>query len=41
MLICGISLISQIINENLIIFYLALISLFVPFYKIVYAFIKK
>ena len=41
MLICCISLISQIINENLIIFYLALISLFAPFYKIVYAFIKK
>jgi membrane-associated phospholipid phosphatase len=41
MLICCISLISQIINENLIIFYLALISLVVPFYKIVYAFIKK
>ena len=41
MLICCVSLISQIINENLIIFYLALISLFVPFYKIVYAFIKK
>ncbi len=41
MLICCISLISQIIDENLLIFYLALISLFVPFYKIVYAFIKK
>lgn len=41
MLICCILLISQIINDNLIIFYLALISLFVPFYKIVYAFIKK
>ena len=41
MLICCISLISKIINENLLIFYLALISLFVPFYKITYAFVKK
>lgn len=41
MLICGISLVSKIIDQNLIIFYLALISLFVPFYKITYAFAKK
>ncbi len=41
MLACAVSLISQIINEHLIIFYLALISLVVPFYKIVYAFIKR
>lgn len=41
MLACCVSLISQIINEHLIIFYLALICLFVPFYKIVYAFIKR
>ncbi len=41
MLACSVSLISQIINEHLIIFYLALISLFVPFYKIVYAVIKR
>jgi len=41
MLICCISIIASIFTENLIIFYLALISLFVPFYKIVYAFVKK
>lgn len=35
------SLIDQIIGKNLTIFYLALISLIVPFYKIVYAFYKK
>jgi membrane-associated phospholipid phosphatase len=40
-LACCVSLISQIIGKNLIIFYLVLISLIVPFYKIVYAFIKK
>jgi len=41
MLICCISLINKIINENLIIYYLALISLFFPFYKIIYVFFKK
>jgi uncharacterized membrane protein YoaK (UPF0700 family) len=41
MLICGISLINKIINENLLIYYLALISLFFPFYKIIYAVLKK
>ncbi|OQP56741.1 phosphatase PAP2 family protein [Niastella populi] len=40
-LACCVSLINQIICKNLIIFYLALIGLIVPFYKIVYAFIKK
>lgn len=38
---CCVSLISQIIGKNLIIFYLALIGLIVPFYKIVYAVVKK
>ena len=41
MLICGVSLISEIINYNLIIFYLALLSLFVSFYKIMYVYVKK
>ena len=41
MLVCGISLISGIINENLVIYYLALASLFFAFYKIVYVFVKK
>ena len=40
-LVCGISLISKIITENLVIYYLALISLFFPFYKITYAVVKK
>lgn len=40
-LACCVSLISQIINEHLIIFYLAMIGLCVPFYKLVYAFIKR
>jgi len=40
-LACGVSLINQISSKNLIIFYLALIGLILPFYKIVYAFIKK
>jgi membrane-associated phospholipid phosphatase len=40
-LACCVSLINQIIDKNLIIFYLVLIGLIVPFYKIVYAFIKK
>ena len=41
MLVCGISLIIGIINENLLIYYLALISLFFAFYKIMYAFVKR
>ncbi len=41
MLVCAASLIYGIMNENLIIYYLALISLFVPFYKIVYVYFKK
>jgi membrane-associated phospholipid phosphatase len=40
-LACCVSLICQIIDKNLAIFYLVLIGLIVPFYKIVYAFIKK
>jgi membrane-associated phospholipid phosphatase len=41
MLICAISLTNAIINENLIIFYLALISLFVSFYKVINVYVKK
>ena len=41
MLVCCISLISGIINENLLIYYLALASLFFAFYKIIYVFVKK
>ncbi|MCS3799430.1 phosphatase PAP2 family protein [Niastella sp. OAS944] len=40
-LACCVSLICQIIDKNLVIFYLVLIGLIVPFYKIVYAFIKQ
>ncbi|MBG6062297.1 membrane-associated phospholipid phosphatase [Flavobacterium sp. CG_9.1] len=40
-LICCISLIMKIINENLIVFDLALISLFVALYTIIYVYIKK
>ncbi len=40
-LIASISLINKIINENLIVFYLALISLFVSLYKIIYVYVKK
>lgn len=40
-LICVISLITKIISENLIVFYLALISLFISFYKIIYVYTKK
>lgn len=40
-LVCCVSLIARIMDENLIIYYLALISLFFPFYKIVYAVVKK
>jgi membrane-associated phospholipid phosphatase len=41
MLACCVSLISQIIDRNLMIFYLALIGLIIPLYKIVYACIKR
>lgn len=40
-LICGASLISKISNENIVVFYFALISLLVSFYKIIYVYIKK
>ena len=40
-LIASISLINKIINENLIVFYLAFISLFVSLYKIIYVYVKK
>ena len=40
-LICCISLIIKIINESFIVFYLALISLFVSLYKFIYVYIKK
>ncbi|MEA1847581.1 phosphatase PAP2 family protein [Chryseobacterium sp. MHB01] len=38
---CCISLINRIINENLIIFYLAFVSLVVSLYKIVTVYVKK
>lgn len=41
LLACFVSLISQIINKNLIILYFVLICLIVPFYKMAYAFIKR
>ncbi len=41
MLIAAISLINKIINENLVVYYLALISLFVSLYKIIYVYVKK
>jgi membrane-associated phospholipid phosphatase len=41
MLVCCISLISGMINENLVIYYLAVASLFFAFYKIIYVFVKK
>lgn len=40
-LACSIVLVSKIINENLIIYYLALISLIISLYKITYVYIKK
>jgi membrane-associated phospholipid phosphatase len=40
-LICCISIITKIINESFIVFYLALISLFVSLYKFIYVYIKK
>jgi membrane-associated phospholipid phosphatase len=39
--VCSIVLINKIINENLIIFYLALLSLTVSLYKITYVYLKK
>lgn len=36
-----IALISKIVDENLIVFYLALAALLIPFYKLTYAFIKR
>jgi membrane-associated phospholipid phosphatase len=39
--VCSILLINKIINENLIIFYLALLSLTVSLYKITYVYLKK
>ena len=41
MVVCGISLIVKIFNENFIIFYLALISLIFSLYKISYVYFKK
>lgn len=40
-LICCVSLIMKIINQNYLVFYLALISLFVALYKIIYVYVKK
>lgn len=41
LLACFVSLISQIIDKNLIILYFVLICLIVPIYKMAYAFIKR
>lgn len=40
-LICSVTLTMKIINENFIVFYLALISLFVSLYKFIHVYIKK
>jgi len=40
-IICSISLLFKINNENLIVYYLALISLFVSLYKFMHVYIKK
>ena len=40
-IVCSVTLILKLINENLIVYYFALISLFVSLYKISYAYIKK
>ena len=40
-LVCSIIVITKIINENLIIYYLSLISLIVSLYQITYAYFKK
>jgi membrane-associated phospholipid phosphatase len=41
MLVCAVILVSQIVSQNLLIFYLAFIVLAFALYKLVYAFIKK
>ncbi|WEK21022.1 MAG: phosphatase PAP2 family protein [Candidatus Pedobacter colombiensis] len=40
-LICGISLVSRILSENLIIFYLSLITLVISLYKTINVYVKK
>ena len=40
-LVCGSIIINKIIHENLIIFYLALISIIVSLYQLTYAYIKR
>lgn len=40
-IICSISITLKIINENLLVYYMALISLFVVLYKFIYVYIKK
>jgi membrane-associated phospholipid phosphatase len=40
-LICSIIVINKLINENLIVYYFALISLIISLYKITYVYIKK
>ncbi len=40
-IVCSVTIILKLINENLIVYYFALISLFVSLYKISYAYIKK
>ena len=40
-LVCCVSIAMKIINENLLVFYLALISLFVALFKITYEYAKK
>ena len=40
-LVCGISIVLRLINENVILFYLALICLLISLYKISYVYFKK
>ena len=40
-LVCSVIMITKILNENLIIFYLSLVSLIISLYKIIYVYIKK
>lgn len=40
-LICVVSLIPKIINDNILVYYFVLISLLVSFYKIIYVYVKK
>jgi membrane-associated phospholipid phosphatase len=40
-LACGVSLILKVMNENLIMYDMALCSLFIPLYKITYVYVKK